>query len=320
MEKPIVFENRNHQKLFGIVHIPDKLRENDSRTGVNLLNPGIKYRVAPNRLNVKIARKLCHEGFFVLRFDPSGIGDSESELPHGVMVPDIWEEIQKGRFVDDTLISNQIFAQKYGLDSTILAGNCGGAITALLASEIDHSVDGLCLIDIPVNLRAANMSFADKVAEGGEKAEWLFTQYKKRIFSPTSWFRLITAKTNYRALLKTVNMRIKTKLFQHNNEDSLSLKVEKLCNKGMLNPLFFKAFKAYSAKQKPLLFILAGNDSGTEIFEHYFQKVYLDSSAKDFHADLYEVFLIENANHVYTLVEWQNALINKICQWIKVHF
>ena len=55
----IFFKNRNGAKLSGIVHIPEQTLFRGKRIGINLLNPGIKYRVAPNRLNVKLARKLC---------------------------------------------------------------------------------------------------------------------------------------------------------------------------------------------------------------------------------------------------------------------
>ena len=174
LEKPITFQNKNGKKLFGIVHVPDKDSPFNKRVGINLLNPGIKYRIAPNRLNVKLARRLCGQGYFVLRFDPEGIGDSEGELPEGILVPDIWEKIQTGLLVDDTITANDFFMQNYSIEKLTLIGNCGGAITALLTSKEDKRVSSLVLIDVPVNLRTAQQTFAHKVASKGQKADMLF--------------------------------------------------------------------------------------------------------------------------------------------------
>ena len=140
MEQAITFNSRKGEKLFGIVHIPEKVMPGDRRVGINLLNPGIKYRVAPNRLNVKIARRLCQKGFYVLRFDPSGIGDSEGDLADGILVADIWEKIQTGLFVPDTIAANTLFVEEYGIEELILMGNCGGAITSLLTAKEDLRV------------------------------------------------------------------------------------------------------------------------------------------------------------------------------------
>ena len=44
---------------------------------VILLNAGLLHRVGPNRLSVDIARSLADLGYPCLRFDTSGVGDSE---------------------------------------------------------------------------------------------------------------------------------------------------------------------------------------------------------------------------------------------------
>ena len=75
MEEPITITNKNGKKLFGILHTPETTVPGRTRVGVNLLNPGIKYRVAPHRMNVKLARKLCSQGYYVLRFDPFEVYD-----------------------------------------------------------------------------------------------------------------------------------------------------------------------------------------------------------------------------------------------------
>jgi alpha/beta superfamily hydrolase len=65
--------------LIGIVTSAAR-RNNEDKPGVVLLNPGIVHRVGPGRIYVKIARALAEQGFTVLRFDFSGIGDSSVRL------------------------------------------------------------------------------------------------------------------------------------------------------------------------------------------------------------------------------------------------
>jgi len=208
MEKSVVFNNKNGEKLFGIVHIPENKNSTDKRIGINLLNPGIKYRVAPNRLNVKLARKLCQMGYYVLRFDPTGIGDSEGELPNNVLLGEIAEIIQTGLFVQDTIAANDFFIHNYQISELILAGNCGGAVTSLLTSEKDTHVDRLILIDLAIQLKKADYSFADKIVAGSELSNSLFTEYLKKLMNPGAWYRLISFKTNYSAMWKIVRMKL----------------------------------------------------------------------------------------------------------------
>src|SRR3569832_1787566 len=79
LEKAVSFRNKKGQLLFGVLHLPETPKPGP-RIGINILNPGLKNRVAPNRINVKMARLLCESGVYVFRFDPFGIGDSDGEL------------------------------------------------------------------------------------------------------------------------------------------------------------------------------------------------------------------------------------------------
>jgi pimeloyl-ACP methyl ester carboxylesterase len=192
-------------------------------------------------------------------------------------------------------------------------GSCGGAITALLASERDPRIGGLGLIDVPVNLRAANMSFADKVAEGGDKAERLFQEYLKKAFRLSAWRRFVTLRTDYVSLLKILRMKLRRVFARVLHRRVLSADIERLCREGKLNRRFFECFERFAGKGGPILFVLAANDPGTEIFQQYFQHGYLGMGGTGNRAPAsVEIVEIPNANHVYSLPECREALIAKV--------
>ena len=73
-EEAVIF-GENHS-LDGIITNPAAAGPIDSSPGVILLNSGLVHRVGPNRVYVKLARRLAGLGLTVLRFDYSGVGDS----------------------------------------------------------------------------------------------------------------------------------------------------------------------------------------------------------------------------------------------------
>ena len=67
----------DRKSLVGIVTLPERPDHGQDLPAIILLNAGLAHRVGPQRLYVKMARHMASQGFAVLRFDFSGIGDSE---------------------------------------------------------------------------------------------------------------------------------------------------------------------------------------------------------------------------------------------------
>jgi len=228
------------------------------------------------------------------------------------LTADIWEQIQKGLFIPDIREANDFFIKKCSLNHLLLIGNCGGAITALIAAKNDNRVKGLALIDVPVNLRLAQQTFADKVAPGSEKADWLFLEYLKRAFRTESWYRFVTFQTDYKALCKTLFLKCKKALFP-SGHPAKKRDFGQHCKKYNLNPLFYTSFDSFIKKDKPILFIRAANDKGAPLFEQHFLSFYLHNNNPYPHITVKK---IEEANHIYTLYEWQEKLLTTIINWI----
>jgi pimeloyl-ACP methyl ester carboxylesterase len=74
-EEAFFFENEG-QKLFGVLHTPPIP---DRRGGLIFCGPYGEEKHFSHRTFVDFARTVCSEGFYVLRFDYRGDGDSEGE-------------------------------------------------------------------------------------------------------------------------------------------------------------------------------------------------------------------------------------------------
>jgi pimeloyl-ACP methyl ester carboxylesterase len=157
--------------LVGVITDPAPAVRTAPRPGVVLLNAGFLHRVGPNRLYVKLARRLAASGFTVLRFDLSGIGDSR---PARETLG--FEE----RALLETRAAFDLLASTRGLERFAVGGLCSGADNALQAARADDRVVGLALLE-PLS--------------GVPTAGQVLGSYRDRLRSPRSWLRLFTGRS-----------------------------------------------------------------------------------------------------------------------------
>jgi pimeloyl-ACP methyl ester carboxylesterase len=112
--------------------------EKDGRTGFVILNSGIIHRVGHHRMYVALARLLAGAGYPTLRFDLSGLGDSESRTDGLSLLDSAMSDIREAV---DWLATTQRVGR------VILVGLCSGADQALIYGISDPRVCGLVLLD-----------------------------------------------------------------------------------------------------------------------------------------------------------------------------
>lgn len=132
-ERAARFGRSNH--LVGIVSAAEG--ELGLRIGLIMINAGLVYRVGPARLHVQMARELAVHGISSLRFDLSGIGDSDS----------LAGQSRAGEWVQDVRDAISFFKQQEGIDSIVLFGICAGAVRAYETALKDPRVSGVFLAD-----------------------------------------------------------------------------------------------------------------------------------------------------------------------------
>jgi hypothetical protein len=123
--------------LVGILSQPD----GPPRKGVPAVlmsNVGINHRVGPFRINVDLARALARKGVTSLRFDVSGMGDSETRkgVPEG-----------SDAGIHDLRDAMAFLEKKAAVTSFVPVGFCSSVDAAHALALADERVRGVCYLE-----------------------------------------------------------------------------------------------------------------------------------------------------------------------------
>jgi pimeloyl-ACP methyl ester carboxylesterase len=303
----VSFANEAGQRLYGTLHLPE--RPDPALPTVVLLSPGVKMRVGPGRLYVPLTQMLVAQGCTVLRFDFHGLGDSEGELAEP-MLADVYNHIEVGRYVGDTLSAIGWLRHSRGCDKFILGGLCGGAITALLAARREPAIVGLLSLGMTVTL-ASNAAMPGKymTSSGLDRRR---RQYFAKLLSPTAWVRLLTFRSDYSVIWHSMKrMFVRGKPAAAAAAPSVKVDVEQ---RGNANPLFPPAFFDFLGRGGSALMIFSEKDRLHNEYKEKFELPFEERLAPV--ASKIEKHVIADANHVMSLGEWQREMVEKSRAWL----
>lgn len=258
----------------GIITHPDN---NPKEIGVILLNAGFLHKVGPNRIYVRIARKLAQDGYTALRFDFSGIGDSYSS-----------NKAISSTERKESEIKNSIdyLSEKYNIRKIVLLGFCSGADAASSLSGKDKRIVALILIN-------GYFVNEDQIGQVYTEAQQNLQRryYKDSFLKLNRLKRLITGKSNYKDIAKSLSGRKQTgQNFILDNwkiittENDLSVLI--VCSTGSVS---YDIYQLYLKK--------------------YLEEIELKNKII--------VEIIDNTDHMFTLINSQNLIIDKISNFIK---
>jgi hypothetical protein len=160
------------------------------------------------------------------------------------------------------------------------------------------------------------MALADRIVQGGRRSDVLFRAYLRKAASAAAWYRFLSLKSDYKGLWKIVTSQLRKRRLLSPPRVSLPSNVEELCKEGKLNKKFFVALDTAMKRHVAILFVCAENDAGTDYLKKYWRDCFfLNGRARRNFDALVEFFQVDGANHVYSLPEWQDILIRKVCSW-----
>ena len=154
---------------------------------VILLNAGATYHIGSSRMYVSLARRWAQRGYYVLRMDLSGLGESRARVgcaENNVFPPDAIEDISA---------AVEFMQRRYGAREITVSGLCSGAYHSLRAAVAGLPLNRLLMVNAQNYFWDQSMTL-----EGLQLAEVVRnpTIYRARIFSARAWKRFLTGQVN----------------------------------------------------------------------------------------------------------------------------
>jgi predicted alpha/beta hydrolase len=299
----VEFENSQGHLLRGVLHEP----EPPVARGVCilLLSPGIKGRVGPHRLYLKLAARLVPMGFHVLRFDYHGLGDSEGELSERALA-DMYNSIQAGRYVGDTIAAMDWMQKTFGIRRFVGSGLCGGSISALVTAESDTRIECLLGIGLPTVLEGGPENWARILTQ--QQIESLRGSYVRKVLDPKSWGRLVSGKSDYKVIWRVMRG------WMTGRKKAAASAPPAKADTDSTNPRFAAAFLAMLNSRRPMLLLFSGADRLHGQFQENFEAHHAgDLGPLKQH---YQVHVIPDANHVLSDPAWAAELLRVAGHWL----
>jgi pimeloyl-ACP methyl ester carboxylesterase len=280
-EKAVLFGDTD--ALVGVLTQPDGHCCRPGPPAVVILNAGFIHRVGPNRIYVKLARNIASLGLSALRFDFTGIGDSDNRRDN---MPFEQSAVRETKQAMDYLES------RHDIHEFILTGICSGASVALRTACHDGRVVGLVGI---------NGTFMDTVQsqclrehlENGIRRRY----YRKYLLDPGRWWKLLTGKTHLRDVVGVVIGRMRKLAPPRPRARQVDLSAE--CRLAL-------------DRGVKVLLIYSEGSSAWDAFH-----LTLEPGLKPRRpSDKLKIETVENVDHVFTPLWSQELLIDLVHRWV----
>lgn len=280
-EFPLVFSG-NYGDLVGIIHSPAV----PEQTGVLIIVGGPQYRVGSHRQFVLLARNLADKGYPVMRFDYTGMGDSDGDLANFEAAND-----------DIKSAIDIFFLHQPEIKKVVIWGLCDAASAALFYCCQDKRLLSLILLNPWVR------------TEEGEAKVYLKHYYLNRFCSADFWKKVLSGKWNVIDTTRSVIILIK-KLFPNKNTgQSAAVSIQN----ASLPDRMADGFERFSGK---ILIILSGNN---DYVADEFRELIASSARwkRLMKKNGISVEEIPEANHTFAKSDWRKIVEEKTYLWLK---
>ena len=285
-EKAILIDHL--QPKVGIMADPSQSPQNGPLPGIIIFNAGLVHHVGPNCIFVKLARRLAENGFTVLRFDHSSIGDSETSLSDQP-----FDQLAIG----DAKQAMDFMRDQRGIEQFMLIGLCSGAVTAFNTACVDRRVTGIVMINAR-RYRTDNEWMLYVMNKG-----WARWYWKRSLFNFASWRKAFTGKTQYRRLAGVIHRQIKDRITR-------SRKVPEVAQK------LASDLHGLIERHTRILLVYSQDDHGLDyiraILGKDLERLQANGALKN------EIVL--RSDHTFTLLKNQKRLFKIIENWIAARF
>ena len=265
--------------LIGILSEPPRGTEPIVEPAIVLLNSGLLHRVGAARLYVRLARRLARMGFRVVRFDFSGIGDSDARRDSLAFEESAVLEVQEAM---------NLLERTKQAKSFVLMGLCSGADMGFRTAGADDRVVGVVQLD----------------AYAYRTPGYYFHHYGKRALQAEVWKTFVATRVR-RVLGKTVA--------REKVSDDEELVVNPYAREFPPQAEVAEALQRLVDRGVCMLNIF----SGGQPFAYNHRGQYRRSfSGVDF-GELLEVDYLGQADHIFSGLEHQEFVLERVATWME---
>ncbi|HEX4337013.1 MAG TPA: alpha/beta hydrolase [Polyangiaceae bacterium] len=269
------------QALVGILTEPESSAARPGAPVIVASNVGLNHRVGPFRTYVELSRRLARAGYSMLRFDLSGLGDSQQRK-------DAKTELERG--VLDVKDAMTALAERNGTKRFIQLGFCSGVDSAHTVTVDDPRVAGAIFVE--------GYSFQTK--------EFLLRRYLKRPLSRRFW-ELYARRT-----IQKHAPQLMSELREAG--DGVEIYTRNYPTKERLESEFQKV----TGRGTNLLFVYSGG-YGSDAANNYIEQFGDTFPSLRDNAHI-EVEYYERADHTYTVLFDREKLMQRIERWMLRYF
>ena len=286
-EIPLIF-NCEENSLCAIAHFPQPSKQ----CGVLIVVGGPQYRVGSHRQFLLLARELARHGFPVLRFDYTGMGDSEGEQKS-------FENIDA-----DLRAAIDVFYQQHlDLKQVVIWGLCDAASAALFYAYQDQRVKGLILLNPWVY-----------TTQGAAKT-YLKHYYLHRLFSRELWNKIVSGKFDIVASIGSLAPMLKKIISTslNGNTDNSSADSSQVISVDL--PLPERMRQGLERFQYPVLCILSGDDLTASEFK---ELIAADKNWQQlFSQQRIQRLNFDESDHTFSRAVWRNQVAEWTIGWLQ---
>ncbi len=289
MDEPVSFQNRS-LAIRGMIGSPDGP---DSGAGVVLLHGWGSCRLGPHRILVETARELNRRGFWTLRFDHLGRGESEGNADDATL----------DGMISDACAAAEYLSSKGNVKRLAFLGLCSGGNVAIgSASLIQGRGDKRAAFDIPALVLWSTLPFQTqrKRAADVKRTGFFLTQYVRKALMPQTWKKLVEGKVNFGAIGKV--------LFGHYRREE-----EKDGKKSNPKDSSRDIMDEFSSFKGAVLYVYGGGDPEAAGARQAYEPFCRERGIRaEFHT-------IEGANHNYYSLEWKEEIIGRSATFLEIN-
>jgi alpha/beta superfamily hydrolase len=272
-------------RLVGIVTTPPAGRRPNA-IGVILLNAGVVHRVGPSRMYVALGRRLARLGFTTLRFDHSGIGDSAAREDHSS-----FDESS----ISETVDAMDWLAVERHCSAFVLVGLCSGTLTAFRVAQADRRVRSLALLTA---LLVDPSTVPEDVVATAANRRTARSYLVEKAASAAAWRRLMAGGVDLRRVWH-VGRRL---LAGVHRESPSAADVQLVESLGQL-----------LERNVSVSFVYA---EPTTVLEWFRMTIGPHLAALKSRGRV-EVRTLRRADHTFTQLRHQTAVIDHVCDWVQ---